>query len=134
MEKIEFDFNKLSKKEQTGYLAMNEKQQASYEKKWVFLQTAKADMDEKILQANRRAKAKEAREKEAQRKADTHRKIENGALLEAFLKVHGAEYLIDKDPGQKENEKLRSFLEYVFSTSYIRKKIEELRPVSNHPV
>lgn len=127
MEKIEFDFNELSKKEQTGYLAMNERQQASFEKKWVSLQTAKAEMDEKILQANRRAKAKETREKELQRKADTHRKIENGALLEAILKVHGAEYLIEKDPGQKENEQLRSFLEYAFSTSYVKKKIEQLR-------
>ena len=127
MEKIEFDFNRLSKKEQAGYLAMNEKQQASFAKKWVSIEAAKAEMNEKIVQANRRAKAKEAREKEAQRKADTHRKIENGALLEAILRVHNADFLIEKDPGQKENEQLRSFLEYALSTSYVKKKIEEMK-------
>ena len=127
MANIEFDFNKLTKKEQQGYLAMSEKQQASFEKKWVALQTSMAELNDKIVKANRRAKAKEAREKEAQRKADTHRKIENGALLESILKNHDAEFLIFKDDNQKENERLRSFLEYCIGTPYVKSKIKEMK-------
>lgn len=126
MEKTEFKISKLTKKEQTGYLAMDEKQQAAFERKWIALEKAKAEMDEKILQANRRAKAKEARDKEAKRRADTHRKIENGALLEAVLKVHGADYLIEKDPGQKENEQLKEFLIYCLELPEVAWKIQDL--------
>ena len=127
MEKIEFNFDKLTKNEQQGYLAMSDKQKKSFEKKWISLQSTKAAMNEKIIQAKRQAKAKASREKEALRKADTHRKIENGALLEAVLKTHGAEFLIDKEDGQKENEKLKSFLEYCIGTPYVKKKIEDMR-------
>ncbi len=127
MDNIIFEFDKLSKKEKQGYLSMTDKQKEAYEKKWLSLQQAKAEMDLKISQATQRAKAKAAREKEAQRKADTHRKIENGALLEAFLKNNNAEFLIYKENDQKENQKLKEFLEYCFKTPYVKKKIEELK-------
>ncbi len=126
MEKIEFDVTKLNKTERAGYLAMTRQQQGSFEKKWIAIEMAKAEMNEKIIKANRRAKAKEAREKELKRKADTHRKIENGALLEAVLRVHGAESLIEKEQGKKENERLREFLIFCMGLPEVYEAIQKI--------
>lgn len=125
MDSINFDIEKLTKKEKEGYMAMTDAQKLSYAKKWIKLKEQEAELDKKMTQAQHRAKVKAKAEKEEQRKKDTHRKIINGGLLEAFLKARGAEFLIELD-SPNENQKLERFLEYVFDTKYVKEKIVQL--------
>ena len=125
MKKIEFEFEKLSRSEKEGFLAMTDRQKLSYAKKWIRYQTEKAELDQKMKQAQHRAKVKSTTEKEALRKKETHRKIVNGGILEAFLTYNDADFLINLDDSNK-NGQLEAFLKYVFSTKYVKEKIQQL--------
>ena len=92
---MEFDKEKLNKKDRMAYEAMNNTEKEKFEKTWVQLETQKL----RLLQYMRASKERFNREKKAlaekERKERTHRLIERGAILEAY--IHGSEDFSNED-------------------------------------
>ena len=119
-----FNTEMLSKRELTAYEAMNEKEKRAFENKWLRIQELREEMLDKVEKTNHRAKLKEAREKEVQRKKETHRKIVNGGILQVYLPEELKQLDAD-NPNQ--NTKLKKFLDFVFGTRYVQDKIAEIQ-------
>ena len=129
MTEIEFDFDQLSKKEQLAYQAMNQKERSAFENKWIRIQELKEEMLDKIEKTTHRARQKEAREKIRQRKADTHRKIVNGSILEVYLPEELK--ALDED-NINQNTKLKEFFDYIFNTPYVKEEIKKIKAMSEN--
>lgn len=128
MNGIMFNPELLSKKEYQAYSAMNEKEKTAFENKWLRLQELKDEMLDKVEKTHNRMRQRDAREKIRQRKADTHRKIVNGSILDVYLPDELKE--LDKD-NSNQNTALKEFFDYVFSTPYVKEKIEKINDYKN---
>lgn len=72
--------------------------------------------EEEIRQLQNRKRKLMNRQKDAERKARTHRLIERGAILESLL----------EKPEQYENEKIKGLLETAFQTSQAREYLQKI--------
>ncbi len=117
MTTIEFDFNKLNKKEQTIYSQMNGAEKADYERIWVQIETQKLRLE----QCRNRSKVRNQKEKkilaEKDRRERTHRLIERGAILESYI----------DDPTDFTNEQIKSIVSAALNTDHMKSFIAYLR-------
>ncbi len=117
MTTIEFDFNKLNKKEQAIYLQMNDSEKADYERIWIQIETQKLRLE----QCRNRSKVRNQREKkflaEKDRRERTHRLIERGAILEAYI----------DEAADFSNDQIKDIVARAFNTDHMRRFIADLR-------
>ena len=85
MDRVIFDLKQLNKLDRLAYEKMSPTEKASFEKIWMQIEEAKL----KLQQQKNVSKERAAREKkilaERERKERTHRLIERGAILEAYI-------------------------------------------------
>lgn len=117
MTSIEFDFNKLNKKEQNLYIQMNDTEKADYERIWIQIETQKLRLE----QCRNRSKIRNQREKkylaEKDRKERTHRLIERGAILESYI----------EDPTDFTNDDIKAIVSVAINTDHMQRYIADLR-------
>ena len=117
MTTVEFDFEKLNKKEQAIYRQMNDSEKADYVRIWIQIETQKLRLE----QCRNRSKVRNQKEKkilaEKDRRERTHRLIERGAILESYI----------DDPTDFTNEKIKSIVSAALNTDHMKSFIAYLR-------
>ncbi len=114
---MEFDINKLNKKDRAVYEVMTEAEKAKFEHTWVQLESQKL----RLLQYKRASKERNNREKkllaEKERKERTHRLIERGAILEYYI----------NDPEDFSNDEIQTIVQNVMTQETVINYIEKIR-------
>lgn len=117
MTTVEFDFEKLNKKEQAIYRQMNDSEKADYVRIWIQIETQKLRLE----QCRNRSKVRNQKEKkilaEKDRRERTHRLIERGAILESYI----------DDPTDFTNEQIKSIVSAALNTDHMKSFIAYLR-------
>lgn len=117
MTTVEFDYNKLNKKERSIYDQMSDSEKADYERIWIQIETQKLRLE----QCRNKSKVRNQRERkylaEKDRKERTHRLIERGAILESYI----------DDPTDFTNDDIKSIVARALNTDHMRQYIADLR-------
>lgn len=114
---ISFDFEKLSKRDQALYGAMNDSEKQNFEKTWIQIETLKQrQVQQKNMSRERVAKEKRVLA-EKERKERAHRLIERGAILEAYL----------AKPLDFSNDDIKELISAIFNDDGVKRYIEEFR-------
>ena len=115
---IEFDIEKLNKRDRASYEAMTASEQERFVRTWIQLENQKA----RLVQYMNASKERNNREKkvlaERERKERTHRLIERGAILEAYI----------RDPLDFSNEDIKTIVSRVMQSQAVIEYIEKVRP------
>ena len=114
---VEFDVTKLNSKERRLYDSMTDSERQAYERIWIQIETAKA----KLIQQKNASRLRAARDKKTladrERRERTHRLIERGAMLEAYLP-----YSEDMT-----NDQVKECLKRLLSSDYARRTVDSVR-------
>ena len=117
MNTVEFDFNKLNKRDQVTYNQMNVNEKSDYERIWVQIETQKLRLE----QCRNKSKMRNQREKkviaEKDRRERTHRLIEHGAILNSYI----------DDVEDFSNDQIKEIVAMALNTDHMHRFIADLR-------
>ena len=114
---IIFEYDKLNKKDQKYYDAMNDSERQNFERIWVSIETQKLRLTQQKNASKERANREKKALAEKERKERTHRLVERGAILESCI----------TDPCALTNEQIKEIVSKVFASATVKQLVESIR-------
>ncbi len=114
---VVFDVEKLNKTDRKIYDAMTDTERQAFERTWIQIETQKIRLMQQKNASKERANRERRALAEKERKERTHRLIERGAILEAYI----------SESLDFSNEEIKQILKKTLTTEYSRKYIETVR-------
>ena len=114
---MEFDIEKLNKKDRKAYEEMNDSEKVKFEKAWIQMESQKLRLFQYMNASKERNNREKKVQAEKERKERTHRLIERGAILEAYI----------KDPMDFTNDEIKQIVSRVMHAESVVEYIEKIR-------
>ena len=114
---MEFNVEKLTKRDRDVYEKMTDSEKEKFEKTWLMMEQQKLRLTQYMNASKERNQRERKVQAEKERKERTHRLIERGAILEKFI----------NNPEDFSNEDILYILSQVFQQKSVVSFIEQMR-------